>query len=298
MKKIIIFVFITVPLYGAVKDNIHRYLWANYYQFNNQPAQAQRAYEQLFKESSSPYAYKGYVNLLHRTGSHDAIVKLLPQLDPLFSNDTDMQLIFSQALAHTGNQTAADNRIISLNNSDKSNQEVAFNACQIYIRRKELENALTVIENFLNKSPRRPNNFLFHFLQAQIYVQLHKKEQALSSVKKILEIYPYFDKGWLLLALLEEQENNIDSAVKAYNSFLKVTKEPAGEIKKHVMDLLFKQKLTGPHKTTTTSGQHSAPTTLKLVKQKNRPTADKRSKKTDEKNTFESTLKRWKLTLV
>ena len=52
-------------------------------------------------------------------------------------------------------------RLIMLNEQNKSNQELAFKVVQMYLERAEPENALKVINNLLNSSPRRPNNFIF-----------------------------------------------------------------------------------------------------------------------------------------
>src|SRR2546430_2720766 len=84
----------------------------------------------------------------------------------------------------------ADDRFIRLNDKHKTNPELAFNAANSYLRRKEPENALKVINNYLNNSPRKPTNFLFHFMIAQIQLQLNNKEEALKSVQKSLEMHP------------------------------------------------------------------------------------------------------------
>jgi tetratricopeptide (TPR) repeat protein len=243
MKKAVIVLLLVKSAYGISDNEIHTYLWANYHQFKKEDALAKKSYEKILTPHCSIYAYKGYVYHLFNTGNFSAIVQLIPKLDPVFSADIDLQMIFSQALAHTGAQTASDERILKLNTIDKTNQDVAFAAAQIYIRRKELENALVVINNFLNSGTQRPNNFIFYFLQSQIYTQLNEKEKALSSVHKSLDMYPRFDKSWLLMAMLEEQAGNLENAIKGYSYFMQTTKEPTAQIQQHLVQLLFQQKL-------------------------------------------------------
>jgi predicted Zn-dependent protease len=82
-------------------------------------------------------------------------------------------------------------------------------------------------------------------MKAQIYIQLNKKKEALAAVQKSLEMHPRFDKGWLLLALLHEQENQLNEAIKGYTNFLEITGESNKEVEQHVLGLIFKLKIKG-----------------------------------------------------
>src|SRR5207244_2855140 len=123
----------------------------------------------------SVYTYKGYLNILadsNELNNFRTIVELIPTLHEKFSNDPDMQLIFVKAFEKTNQTKKADNLIIQLSHSFKTHAEITFRAAQIYIRRQESENALLTIDAFLNNSARRPNNFVFYFLNTQIYIHL------------------------------------------------------------------------------------------------------------------------------
>ena len=140
-------------------------------------------------------------------------------------------------------QRESDDRYLKLANQFKTDQTIAFQAANIYMRRKEPENAIATIDSLLNNSPRKPNNFIFHFLKSQIYVQLNNKEKALESIKACLAMQPRFDKGWLLLALLEEQAGRLGEAIKGYTTFLETTTGGNHDIERHLLQLVFKQKL-------------------------------------------------------
>lgn len=224
------------------QQNWHRYFWANYEQFGGNNTTAQQWYTALLTENDSAHLYKGYLHFLHAIGDYTQILSLMAKFDSVFSDDPNIQYIFVQALEKKGKQEEAEKRLFHLSNKFKTHQEIAFHTANAYIRRKELSNALNVIDTLLNNSPQKPNNFIFYFLKSQINMQLNKKDDALENVKRSLEIHPAFDKGWLLYALIEEQRGDLDNAIKGYTTFLELTGTNK-QIEQHLLNLIFKQKM-------------------------------------------------------
>lgn len=231
-------------LHATTSNNYHRYFYANYKQFKGDKKTAQDWYDKIIASHGSHHIYRGYLHFLSLTHNNAKIVALIPRLDKSFKDDAEVQLIFAKALSAVGNHKSANNKIIALSRAHKNNQEIALLATQIYMKRKEMKNALSVIDDLLNNSPRKSNNYIFYFLKSQIYIAMNKKQEALEHVKQSLELYPKFDKAWLLLALLEEESGRIDKAVKGYTSFLQVTRTPNIKIQNHLMALAIKQKVT------------------------------------------------------
>ena len=250
MKKkllIILALFWCPHLIKAVEAQaLHRYMWANKLGFEGGPTSMKRAY-QLYKSlltSRSPlYMFKGYIHFLHDIGQHRQIVAMVPQLDKKFENDAAIQLIFAQSLEKAGREQEADDRFIRMSSKFKDNQQVIFQTVHILIRRKELQNALDIIDKLLNRSPSRPNDFLFHFLKAQIYMKLNNQQEALKNVKSALQLHPQFDKGWLMFALIKEQKGSIEDAIKGYTNFLEMTDTPSRQIEQHLLQLVAQQKM-------------------------------------------------------
>lgn len=252
MKKLLLILMFSLKWISAdeLVSNLHRYIMANYYQFGQNIENAGKWYSQMTPTDQSKYVYYGYIPFLHDSGHFQQIVTLMPELDEVFAKNQPIQTLFAQALAQIGKKQEAQAIFIALNDQNKTNAELAFKVVQIYLERKELENALLVINNLLNKSPRRPNNYIFLFVQSQIYLQLNKKEEALSSIQACIDMYPRFDKSWLLYAILQEQDGKIDQAIKGYTNFLEITEESHKEIEQHLLQLAFKEKLTqqkAPH---------------------------------------------------
>lgn len=223
-------------------DQLQNYFIANYNQFGGNMKKAYERYKELIQTDAPSYSYKGYIHLLFETGNYAHVLQLIPKVDVLFKDTQDVQIIFAKVLEQAGKTHEADAKFIELNDKFKTNQELAFQAANSYLRRKEPENAIKVIDSLLNNSTRRPNNYIFYFMKSQIYTQLNKKDDALKNIQKSLELHPRFDKGWLLYALLHEQAGELQSAIKGYSTFLELTGANK-EVEEHLMQLLFKQKI-------------------------------------------------------
>jgi len=226
-------------------QNIHRYMWANYKHAGGKLEEAKKWYNEIMDDTNkSIYPYKGYIYLLRDTGQIQEIVSLIPKLESHTSitNDPAIQLVFIQALEKTGNRDQAIKKIITVNDQHKGHQEIAFFTANLYLKRNEPKNALIVIDNFLQNCQRKPNNFIFYFLKAQILLSLKEKEKAREQVTQCLQMHPNFDKGWLFYAMLEEELGNIHDAIKAFTTFLELVggNKP---VEQHVLKLILKQKM-------------------------------------------------------
>ncbi len=222
--------------------NLQNYMKAiiDYNSGNTQTARER--YQSIFNAKGSVYTYKGYVNLLYETRNYKEILSLMPKLEETFKDDPAMQLLFAKTLEQTGKHEKAAQKFVALNAQYPFNSEIAFITAQVYIHKKELENALHIINKFLNNTPRKPNNFIFYYLKAQIFLSLGKKKDAAQAVKVCVELHPHFDKGWLLFATLNEQSGQVQEAIKGYTAFLELSDTPDKTVEQHLLNLIFKQK--------------------------------------------------------
>lgn len=249
MKKIIIALGIATNICATDQStqNLHSYIMANYFQFGSDLKNAGYWYQQIVPDHHAQYIYLGYVPYLSASKSFSQIVDLIPQLDKSFKNHQELQMHFATALEITGKKDDAFARLIELNDKNKSHQELAFKVVQLYVERHEPENALRVIDNLLNNSARKPNNYIFLFLKSQIYVQLNKKDLALASIQECIQAYPKFDKSWLLYAVLQEHQGKLEEAIKGYTTYLEISPGLNSEIQRHLVTLNFRQKLVTQH---------------------------------------------------
>ena len=230
--------------------DIHLYFLAQYNTVGGALGTAANYYERLMNKSQVPNAaYKGYVQFLILNRQYQKILDLLPKLDNSFPDDPTVQLAIIESLDNTHNHAQAVERLMKLAHSNQTSQEVVIKAAQAYMARHEPENALQLLDTFLENATQKPNIFMFYFFKAQILIQLNKKPEALAAVKQCLKSHSHFDKGWLLCAVLEEQLGNLQGAIKGYSTFLDLVGQDKG-VQQHLLQLMFQQKMLA-EKTTT-----------------------------------------------
>lgn len=235
---------ITMTIMPTDTRQLHQYVWANYLQFAGKSTQAEQWYQKMFEDKTPSYAYEGYLHFLFETKQYQRIVALIPKLDTFFADDPYIQRIFATALENIGRKQEAIDRFTALSKKFKTDQEIIFHTAQIFIGQGNFQKGLEVIQSYVDNAPRKPNNFIFYFLKSQIHLQLNQMKQAQESIKQSLELYPHFDKSWLLYAVIEEQAGNITNAINGYTSFLEQSQEAANaQIEQHLLELVFKQQV-------------------------------------------------------
>lgn len=229
-------------------NDVHSYFWANYNQFRGNKAEASNWYQGIHANTAPLHAYPGYIHYLNEIGNYAQIVEIFPKIQHIVQDNPKLQLIYALALGQTGQKKKSDEELVKLQRNFKSDREIAFYTANAFIQSKELENAISVLDDFLKSTPRRHQNFVFYFMKSQLYAQLNKYEEAVENSKLALKLHPQFDKGWLLLALLEEQAGKLQEAIEGYTSYLEVSPQPNKNIQQHLLQLTLKQELAQQNK--------------------------------------------------
>lgn len=257
--------------------DLHRYLWANYYEFDKNLEKAHQLYEDILKTPGTHYAQKGYLHLLYKSGKFDQMITLMKELETqnpdLFKADPETEMLYATALKKSGKKAESDELLITLSRNFPTSPEIIFHATEIFLQRKEPENALNAVEKYLNTAAAKPNNYVFHFLKGQILAQMGQFEKALTSIQESLKSYPQFDKGWLLYAVLQEQMGKLQDAIKGYSSYLQHTQEANQHIEKHLMQLVLMQKSKEENKAVIVMEQSCLEKALSFMQQKQLPQA-------------------------
>ena len=245
MKKIAFTIFTlcsTLQLSPLKKENIHRYMMATIEQAKGNKDKAAQWYDKIMSSKKPPiHVNKGYIHLLHDQGDFEKIITIMPKIDTLFKDNPEIQLIFISALKKAGNTTQAHDQLLRLSRTFKTHPEIVFQSAQLFIEKKELSNALSLINDYLNSTPHRNNNFVFFFLKAQVYSQLKEFKKAKQEIEKCLKAHPQFPQGWLLFSALEEQQGELQKAIEGYTSYLQII-GPNKQVEQHILELSLKQK--------------------------------------------------------
>ncbi len=248
---------LTLSLRIDTSTTLHNYMWANYQQFGNRTASAQQRYNLLFTEKNpSLYSRKGYLHFLSKTGQQHKIIEHTELINTTFAHDPELQILLIHALQKTGQKTQAQEQLLTAYKQCPQDGQIVLEVAQFYVNNKELNNALSSIDTFLNTATKKQNYFIFYFIKAQIYVQLQQVDQALESIKECLAMHSGFDKAWLMRAMLEEQLGQLEQAIQGYTTFLELTGGSNSIIAAHLMQLAVRQKTAAQNKRALASAEN------------------------------------------
>ena len=237
----------TTMLFSIDSRILHQSTMAHYSVAKKDYIQAKNRYHNLFLKQHHTavplYAYRGYLLYLQGLGLYKEIVELAPRVEKSFENDPDILLLIAQAFAQRGSMRESTQRIIALSTRFKVHPEIIFCAAQIHLNNQDLPRALGLIDTLLNTPPHRPSDRIFTLLKSQIHMQLNQHQEAITTIQTCLELYPTFDRGWLLYAMLQEQQEALNLAITGYTTFLELTHQPNKQIEEHVLRLTLQQSL-------------------------------------------------------
>jgi tetratricopeptide (TPR) repeat protein len=214
------------------------YLKAGYQHLSGNVAGALNSYDRLFDKNVPVYAYDGLIRLLFDINQLEKIVELYNETKGAFTQNLEVQLIVAQALLSLNNDSEAENLFDELAEKYPDNEQVAYYTAVSFIKNNQNERALKFIDQVLKKPALKSKHFLFYFLKSKILMQMGRSQEALAVIKKSIELYPSFERGWLLKALLEEQLGRINEAVSGYQRFLDIVGHDLA-VEKQLVHLLF-----------------------------------------------------------
>lgn len=207
------------PTTGNAHD-YHHYMWATYNFHKGDARTSHESFQTVFANNPSKYAYIGYVPLLFALEQYAAIAALVPHLDVLVHDHVETQLLFARSLEMSGNTAAAHAKNVMLAEFFPHNAEVMYQVIRSYMMQEQFDKALTNTRNYLEHAIFNPANYLFYFLQAQIYTALNQLENAETSAKKSIALNYRFEQSWLLLGLVYELSQQTDRAYAIYQEYL------------------------------------------------------------------------------
>lgn len=266
---VLISVLLLLPLYAQkYAQSVHKTIWATFLHKEKKLQEAEQWYRNIIEAPASVYSLKGYILFLADMKNYKKIASYIPRYSTYFTHDATVQATFAQALAQIGKKQESDDLFITLAQQFPTNQEIVFQAVQALVNKKEFDKALSIAQNIINKSTHKQTNFIFHFLQSQLYMQLGQIEKARDAAQQCVEVQPHFFKAWLMIAVTEEQLGNLDKAIQGYKLFLKTSEERNTSIEQHILALALKQTQNKKMQSLYAVSKPSLEKALFLLKQK------------------------------
>ncbi len=221
------------------------YLKASYLHTRGRIQEAVNAFQSLLEHNPPSYVYDGYLALLFDIGQFQKIVDLVEKQEKLFKRvlkgSLDLQLIVAQSYIHLNQDAKAATILVKLAKDHPENAQIAYYAAIALLKSGQLIQAHQFIDGCLNNADLQSKHFLFYFLKSKICMSQNNMPQALAYIEQSLEKFPKFDRGWLLLGMLKEQQGKITEAIKGYKNFLDLVGRDM-MVEKQLIQLLFSQK--------------------------------------------------------
>lgn len=206
---------------------ITRYFWANYQHFQKKPTEAEFWFTRLFEEQVPFAAYEGYVQFLFATKKFSLIYSMKDLILTRFPSNVPLLLTLADVLTLYKEEVILNDTFLQLHQKYPDNPNLTLRVVSILLERKDFDGAIARIDALLNKTSRLPTIFLFHFMKAQMYLQLNRIEDAIFATKKSTELFCSFDKSWLVLGILCEQLGNTKDAIHAYQQYASCSEKPS-----------------------------------------------------------------------
>lgn len=226
-------------------DHYYRYLVASYQHAQGKALQSLASYNHLFKLNPSPYAYNDFFQLLFNSGQYQKIITLYESKHELFSSifndNTSVQLSLAQSYLICNQEQKAEKIFKNLALQHPDDAQIAYFTGLAYVQSNQSEKALAFINSCLKNPALKQKYFLFYFLNSKAYALKNKYTQALESIETSLKLFPKFDHGLLLKAMLLEQMGKINDAIKGYQHFLDLVGRDT-MVEKQLAQLLFTQQ--------------------------------------------------------
>lgn len=210
----------TVAAAYSHENTYHTYFWALYNQFEQNHTQAAQSYHTLLQHPQPCAIYESFARHLLQTGQYSHLEQVLPVLEASPQKKLDTEILCIHILEALGKRELAEQKIVAVHAQHPHHPELTYYAATIEIQRNNYQQALAILDTYLQNAQGHHHNFLMHFLKAHIFCAQQDIQQALHEVQKSIALHPHFDQGWLLAGLLYESLGNIDHAIQGYQTCL------------------------------------------------------------------------------
>lgn len=198
-------------------------------------------FEKLESKEESIYFYDRFIRFLFSTNQFARIVALHKKVQEAFQENSEIQKIFAQSYFYIGKENTADLYLDKLTKQYPQDLQLSYFRAVSLMKSGKLDKALVFVKECLKNENLESRHFLFYFLASKIYMQKNMVEDSLKFVNKSLELFPDFEKGWLLKSVIKEQQGQAKEAITGYKRFLDIVGHDES-VEKQLVRLLFVEK--------------------------------------------------------
>jgi tetratricopeptide (TPR) repeat protein len=214
------------------------YSKACYEHFSKKPEDSLKSFQQLFSSKVENEANEGLIRLLFNINQFQQIVDKENIIQTTFQDNLDIQLILAQSYFALNMDEKAENLFEEITKKYPSSEIAAYYTAVSYIKRNKTDIALKFIDTCIKNPSLKARHFIFYFLASRIHLKQGNSKKALDLITQCLNLYPRFEKGWLLKSLLEEQLGKVKDAISGYQRFLDLVERDV-VVEKQLINLLF-----------------------------------------------------------
>lgn len=222
-------------------QNYNSYLRGSFNYISGNFNSALVEFEKLESKEKSIYFYDMFIRFLFSINRFSRIVSLHEKLQAKFKNNVDIQKIFAQAYFYVGKEVTADLYLDKLTKKYPDDLQLLYFRATSLIKSGKLDKALDFVKKCIKNKNLESKHFLFYFLASKIYMQKNMIKDSLKFVNKSLELFPDFEKGWLLKSVIKEQQGQAKEAITGYKRFLNIVGHDES-VEKELVRLLFVEK--------------------------------------------------------
>lgn len=153
----------------------------------------------------------------------------------------EIGLLYAESLIKTGREKEACSFLSKIVAKNPFLDEAVYLLVVVLSEQKRADEGLAVLEKFLSRENLYARHALFYFLQAKLFVDKNDLAKAHESLQRSVEVNPAFEKGWLLSAVLYQQENKNDEAIACYKKCMELVVDNVALYQQY-LSLLFKQE--------------------------------------------------------
>lgn len=248
MKKLIPYLFFCLPLAATIEvvretpDPTTQYYFLSmkgaYEHVSGAPHRAAKTYELLKQLSpASEQLRHAMIRLAFERGDYQSVVAHESHIDATRPTHKESALYLAQSHLFCNNTEAALPLLKILRSLSPLDNRIEYYTALTLIKAQRLTEAAAVIQSVLNQEAYEAKHFLFHFLNAKLSFLEADFATAEKHIARCLADNPRFAKGIVLKAVIAEKQNRIDEALKTYESYLELTRDP--EITSKVISLCF-----------------------------------------------------------